>query len=782
MEILTVLKANIRHKKGSFTGILVLMAIISLALVSILSVWDNIYNGMVSAQERMNTGDVICQIPNIRLDEKLLSNVKNHSLVKEVKAVESLAPLKVTYQDYTYLNTVFVQECNPKARLFNSEGTGFLDKAPEIKPGELYISQGMKTNLSCETGEIIKLTFTSGTYDFKIAGIIEDPELGASIIGWKNIFISHQDFKKLYEESQKTVEADSGVTEVITRLSVYKKDDCNLTDEKFLRQLNLDTSISDMSHGSLTRSSILHYTCLFPQVFSTVLTVFAILLLVSVVVIMCHSVSSGIEMEYTTLGIMKSQGFTKGKIRLTLALQYLLAEFAGIILGTLPAVFLCTAIGNLFFPITGVVPRHAVSVGKCGGILLSVLVISALCIGIVTRKIAKISPVQAISGGKGAVWFDSRLNLAVNKKMLSESLAFRQFTSGKRQYLGVTAIVVILVYFMVSMMVLANAMNKTSTWAAMGIPYSDLDINLSKAVTEAEMKKIEDTIGKYSKFQVSYKDGGHYYFSVNGEQVMGLTPDKPEFILGVSKGRLPRYDNEIVMTEIAADNLDLKLGDKVTIGYRDKKAEYIICGLNQNTNDTGNNFSITRSAASGLCNVDIRYMGYILEDKSKGEKIAEELNKKYEDILMAANDEDNMDDTVTLAITAMSFIVYIFSAVFALVVAVMVCSRAFLRERRDIGIYKSLGFTSANLRLQFALRFFIVAVIGSIIGSGLAAAFAGKMLSTILRVIGISDFQVSFTVLTFILPAAVICMCFFLFSYAASGRIKRVEVRELVTE
>lgn len=112
----------------------------------------------------------------------------------------------------------------------------------------------------------------------------------------------------------------------------------------------------------------------------------------------------------------------------------------------------------------------------------------------------------------------------------------------------------------------------------------------------------------------------------------------------------------------------------------------------------------------------------------------------------------------------------------------MVCSKAFIRERRDIGIYKALGFTVASLRLQFAVRFSIVAVIDAVIGGGFAAVFTGDMLSAILQFIGISSFKVTFHFLTFALPIVLICVCFFLFTFVASGRIKKVEVRELVVE
>lgn len=98
------------------------------------------------------------------------------------------------------------------------------------------------------------------------------------------------------------------------------------------------------------------------------------------------------------------------------------------------------------------------------------------------------------------------------------------------------------------------------------------------------------------------------------------------------------------------------------------------------------------------------------------------------------------------------------------------------------GIYKSLGFTSNNLRMQFAVRFLIVAFVGSAIGSILCTAFSGKLLSKLLRLMGISNFAVSFTSGTFLIPIVLICVCFFVFSYVASRKMKKVEIKELVAE
>lgn len=783
MEILTILKANIRHKKGSFVSIILLMTVISMALTAILSVQDNIYDGITEAHEWLNTGNITCMIDKNKLSDQLLAEIENHELVGDVKCVDVIPGEKITYDNEEYSNNpVYIQTVKPGSRLFNEDGNGYLKETPALGQGEIYIAQGMRTNLSCEIGDTITITTYSLDYDFKIAGIIEDPLMGASVIGWKNAYISDEDFERIYSEVEGLAEPEEDICTVITQLAIYKAKGCDETDAQFARQLNLDTGFSDMSYGVLTRDKSIDYTYLFPKIIGSILLVFVLLLLIAVVVIMCHSVSTGIEMEYTTLGVMKSQGFTKGRIRLILAAQYLIAQAAGAIIGVIPAVPVCRSLGNIFYPITAIIPLRRISIAKCSLIILGMLLVSGLCILFITRKIAEISPVRAISGGKREIYFDSRIKAPISKRALSASLAFRQFTSNKRQYIGVIAIVSLLVFFMMTMMVLANVISATSAWKSMGILYSDITLTFTENVEDAELTEIENMIREYSAIEDAFHRDGNYYCSIDGEEIMACPYGQPEEIPAVSKGRAPLYDNEIVITEIAADNLGLEIGDKVTIGYREKKAEYVITGLNQYMNDAGNNISMAMAAAGKLWKPSIWYAGYTLSDRSVGQEIVDVLNETYGDILTAEYEEELMEETYQLAIYAMTAVVYSFSAIFVVVVVHMVCSKAFLRERRDIGIYKALGFTSHKLRSQFAVRFLIVALIGSAIGSGLAVAFSGNMLSSILRAIGISEFAVTFRATTFAVPITMVSLCFCLFAYMASSKIKKVEVKELVVE
>lgn len=783
MGLFTMVMADIRHKKGSFTSIVLLMAVISMALVSILGIMDNIYGGIGDAQKRAGTGDVLCLLYKSNLSGQLVSDVENHQLVKYVKEVEAIEASGVTYKDYSYDNQVFIQKARTGYRLFNSGGTGFLDNTPELKQGEIYISQGMKTNLACKTGGILNIKSGNFKYKFKIAGIIEDPEMGASVMGWKNVFISDKDYEKIYSDNIKSVKSKKANDRTVIQFYIYKNNKCSLPDSKFIRQVNLETGISDMSFGMMTKTMMFDYTCLYPKTICIILAVFVVLLLLAVIVVMCHSVSTWISMEYVSFGIMKSQGFVNWQIQIILVVQYFAAQFIGAFIGIFVAIPLCRVISNLFFTITGIVPIKQISIGKCSFILLGIFLVSVFCIIIVTRKIAGISPVKAVSGLKSEIYFDSRIKVSISQKALSASLAFRQFTSNKRQYTGVIVIVSMLVYFMATMMLLENAITETSVWDAMGIIYSDLEITLKKDISDTQITEIEETIHKNSGFKASYKSCGSFYFSINGEKILSVIYSSPEYIKAVSKGRAPLYNNEIAITEIAAGNLGLKIGDKVFIGYNGKKEEYIISGLNQDMRDAGINCSMATEAVSRIMDTHLVYLGYILDNRREGKNISDELNNKYEEILSANfNESPGIDGTIKITLNVMTLLVYVFSIVFAVIVVQMVCSKAFIRERRDICICKALGFTSVKLRLQFAIRFLIAAFTGTVIGSCIAIIFSEKMLSFILRIVGISSLKVKFSLFVFVIPAVLICTSFFLFAFASSRKIKGAGTRELVIE
>ena len=778
MEIFTLLKSNIRHRKGSFVSIIILMLIVSMSFTAIFSMKNNVAESIKNEYEYVNVSDLWLYMNTDSLTDDLLSSVENHSSVKDVNVKESVLASGCSYKDAEVVGGVFMLKLTDDYRLLNDDLNGYADEVPEINKGEIYITHGLSVSLGCGIGDTIKLTTVTGEKEFTVKHFIVEPVFGYITTSYNMAFISDEDFDILQKEAvEYSTEQFVGDIRVI---DIYKANE-SISDNDFATQLNSDTGIIDFAEASMPKSILNYYCNLMPDMILSVLLAFILFLVIIVLIVMGHSISTSIEMEYTSLGVLKAQGFTKGKIKVILALQYVFAEVLGSVIGIILAIPIVKIFENILQPLTSIPSTNNISILTSILFIVAVVAVSIIFIALMTRKVGKISPMKAISGGKNDVYFSNRLNAPITKKALSTSLAFRQFTSNKRRYISTTIVVSILMFFMITMNVLGSSMDSTSAMKSMGMPLVELSFVTTEVLPDEKVEEIEDVIESYTEIDTKYYVNG-LFFTLNENEYMCSIYKNPE-VMVMLEGRYPQYDNEIAVTDILADELDLKIGDKVTVSNKDNKEEYVITGFNTYANNLGINFSMPYEAAQKLDIPEGLTYSYDLVDASECQDIAEELNEKYSDLFEAKGfEQDQMLSLYTTSIDAMTILIYIISIVFSLVVIMMFCKKAFLQERRDIGIYKSLGFTSTKLRLQFAVRFLIVSLIGSAFGAVLSVLFTQPILTATFRILGVSVFNAQFTVMSFVIPILIVAVSFFVFSFFASRNIKKVEIKELVVE
>lgn len=783
MELLILLKAALKKKKSTFISVALLMIIVTSCMTSILSAVDGYRTGLSAAFETAECGDVFLLIKTERLTDELKEKVENSSLVKKVSYRQVLLARGVECGSVRDTNSSFFEKMREGIMLYSRDLKSFEKEIPKLESGEIYVPLGLKSKLSCDIGDVLTYTTAEGASDFVIKGFVQEPTLGAQTIGWKGVFISDEDFDGAYERWK-----NLDPTVDITGISVYKADDCGFGAGKFLRKLNLETKIAELSNGALTREQTEKFSMLLPDILTKLFTVFVIFLFVIILILVSHSIATEIESDYVTFGILKSQGFSRGKLAGLFFTQYLFAEVLGTVIGTALSLPIQQALDDSFRLITGAMPSGGISLAKCllfTGIILSV---SAALIFIKTLPLGKISPVKAIGGGKEDIYFDSRIKLPISKRLLSLSLAARQFTSAKRRYIGTVLISSILIFFMLTVNLIINLITSRNALQAMGTEYADIAAYCRRENAELYMDEIKELVTSAAEVrEIYYSD--NLYLSMNGENLMAHIVKEPERLSPIFSGRAPIYDNEAVITEMIADTLEIGTGDEVTISFRGKEETYIISGIYQTVNDSGMCFAMSEKAMKKIYpDFKIGSISFLLEDSdpNAAERAAELLKEKYggnDDVSIEKYDINsfigaNVSEMVDLMRTA----IYIFSAIFALVAVRMVCTKAFLQERTDIGIYKALGFTAGRLRLGFGLRFLTVAAIGAVIGVAVSLLFSAKVLGAGLAMIGLTQIPTAFDAASVTVPVLLITVCFFLFAYLAGGKIKRVEVRELVTE
>lgn len=775
MEILTLLNANIRRKKGSFVSVILLTMIIAMSVTIILSMKESTLNGVNKAHEICDTPDVFAIYAEYNFQDNMIENVKKDSRVKRVNVVDSILTEKAKMGDEEYSNLMFLFKSDENIKLLKEDLSGIAETAPKLQKGEIYVSQGFLTNVYGNVGEKIIIETIAGEYEFTVKGILLDPMFGSSMIGYTAFYISDEDFSEITSAISKE--------ETGKCVQIYKDDSCTLSSGQFRRQLNLDMGITDMAVGTTTNDMQLNFTTLFSETVSSILLVFVMLLLAIVIIVTVHNISVEIEMNYATFGVLKAQGFDKNKIRLLFLGQYLLAEMIGAVIGTALSIPLIGVTSNIFVKITAIPAVTDVPAGRIAAILVALFVLSVISIFFITIKINKISPVRAISGAKKEIYFDSIINAPISGRFLSLSLALRQFTSAKRRYAGTLVVVGILVYFMITVTMLANAVNSKSSLESMGLAVTEIDVEPKMRLSDKDFENIEKEIEQFSEIKKAYYFNTSY-FSLDGEDTHCTVYKDPSFLPAL-KGRAPIYDNEIGLSPVLLDEFGFKIGDEVTVGWQGKKEKYMITGVIQTMNDAGRSFPMSYAAAERI-GYDHSLCGcYSLEsenDEILNQKIADTLNEKFGNIITAEANGAVVDSSSEAAIKSMRIIIYVSSVLFSLIVVHMVCSKAFTQERTDIGIYKAVGFKVSKLRIQFAFRFLIVSLIGSAAGGVLSYFFSEKMLGILLKSIGITSVNTDVFATSFEIPLLIVCLSFFIFSYIVSGKIRKVKIRELVTE
>ncbi|MGN0633391.1 MAG: ABC transporter permease [Oscillospiraceae bacterium] len=782
MDILRLVKANIKHKRGAFKGIAALMAIIVLSFTGTISNNDNIDRTLSEANVWSGIPDMTAFMPLSEADDKTLAAVTEDPGVAGMKTVDCVMSGEDSINGQELYQASFVYPESYKVyRVFNESMNGYIEDPEPLAEGEVYIPYSLiqlydDVKIGSEVEFVISETDaeTPTTCRFKIKGFIADPNFGAAVIGTKRFFVSDADFEKMYND------AAEGFRFIEAAVDLHNSDD--FADVK--KSLDESCGFASKSNLVISAAETNSYTKLYSETGSGIVAAFVILLVVIAVITMYHSITTSVEMEYTDLGVLKALGFTTGRIRLVFIIQYAAAEVIGAVIGLALSVPALRFLGTLFQPITGLATVHRISFLKSLALSAAVIAVCMIFVFLATSKVGKISPVRAISGGKNDVYFDSRINIPVKAKPLSLFIGLRRFTSGIKSSTGVIFIAALLVYFMMSITVLSDRLSSENIIEGMVSP--DIVVVPSEKFEMSDMEKFEETVHSVDEnAKVLFNSSA--YIMADGVELYCDAAYPCDFLYKPLDGRMPVYDNEIAVTEIVSEELSKKIGDTVTLGSGEKKREFIITGYYQSLSDLGRTFTIT---SEGMYKITgNRPNCYIeLSDRGLSDKASAALEEAHEELIGAKiieeenHSADGMIEMIDSICKILVAVVFAVSIVFAAVVISMVCSKSFIRERTDLGILKSLGFTSDSLRRQFAFRFMIIAVTGSALGGAASFFFTSPLLEALMKIVGLTQIKPNITPLTFIIPAASICASFFVFSYIFSGKIKSVEVRELITE
>lgn len=796
MKYITLLKANIRKQKGNFIGIFVLFILISICVGAVFTIWINSEKHIKDEYDNMEYGDVCYWIYDTQNLDDIIKKLKENENVKKCIVQENITASYSANGIESDNNALLLpyQGNNLKYSILNNDMTKKENTHFDLKKGEILINPALSELFNLHIGDKISIKLTdSESIEYTAAGYYEDALMGSSLMGFKTMMLSEEDYNELSDKIEKIRYNENLVIYSVNGVMLHLfKQNPDMSVNEFQNILDETTDIITYSDFTYSRNSMENFMMILQNIFAAFLIVFVIILLAVAVVIIGHSINSTVEQEFVDIGILKALGFSKMTLRLLQVYQYILAVIMGMIIGIPLSKLISTGVNKAIITTTGILIPDRLPMIEILAVFLGLTLFIVIYSYIKSRRIEKITPVCAIRNGMEDVYFGSRLNAPIYKKGLILSLAFRQLNSRRKQYISILLITSFLVFFLSMCVRLDSWMGKDGKGikaAFMAVEYDlAVDGNGEGRVIEINSdieKEISDVIEKYTEIIKRYELYGNIHVNINGSGYVCNVISNPEY-LKLVKGRYCKYENEIMVTEILSDDLGVKIGDYVTVSYGEKSGTYIISGYYECANDMGLNFAmstegIRRISEGGF----IDDVSYDLKDNSDIDKIMEELKDKFGNEIIVYDNSDSEwggAETVVGAMNIVSAFMYTLTIIFILVVVVMTGSKILYGEKHDMGIYKALGISSRRLRIMFTLRFGMITSIGSLAGIVLSAAINDVLVGYVIRMAGISCFSTNISVIEAFMPMFIVISMFMIFAYFVSGKVKRVDLQQLIVE
>ena len=172
MDIIKLIRSNIRYKKGSFKGIMILMMIIALSISVIVSLKWNFPNSIESSYDRKYDANITLNIRSEFLTDEMVKELAGNPLVGEVSVVDALWPIKCTYSNgkKTTFGIRLVAQNDTIDSIWNEDMTDIVTEVPKLSKGEIYLSRVLKDYDNLKIGDKMTVYFEGVSYEFTIKG------------------------------------------------------------------------------------------------------------------------------------------------------------------------------------------------------------------------------------------------------------------------------------------------------------------------------------------------------------------------------------------------------------------------------------------------------------------------------------------------------------------------------------------------------------------------------------------------------------------------------------
>jgi putative ABC transport system permease protein len=214
------------------------------------------------------------------------------------------------------------------------------------------------------------------------------------------------------------------------------------------------------------------------------------------------------------------------------------------------------------------------------------------------------------------------------------------------------------------------------------------------------------------------------------------------------EGSKPKYANEMAITTMVADRLNVSVGDTIHCKANNKEDSFIVSGLYQSMNNLG---------VAGMWNKDynlipnnfafMNVVGSFTDSMTDDQKIEniEKLKNVFTNCKISTREEQMQDGMggYTKQLAPMKSSILLIVLAINLLITILTTRMLLSREIAEIAILKSMGMKSRTICRQQVLRIVIVLILAVIVGSALSGFVGNALSGQIFKMIGVTQISLN---------------------------------------
>ncbi|MCR5719808.1 MAG: FtsX-like permease family protein [Lachnospiraceae bacterium] len=737
-----ILKNDLRRKKTMNVVLLLFVVLSAMFASSSVNNMIAVYGGIDSFFEKSDMSDYVVATLNNNGEDPAEEEIEKASAVtsyeKERIIFYSAPNLKKDNVKYVnFENAGLITSIKEgKLNYFNKDNEPIKD----IEPGHIYVGGTLADKNSTTVGDRVVLEIGDVKKEFVIEGYSKEALFGSPFLTNPRILMNDEDAKAFLENEDLWAKSGGAIYYI------------NTDDVKELR-----SELSGITNGlfSLDKST-LKLTFMLDMLTAGLLMIVSICLILITFTMLSFTIKFTLTEDFREIGVMKAVGIKNRFIRGTYILKYFFLSVIGAAIGyafSLPfgQMMLKSVTGKLVIG-----SDNQVFIGFLSAVAV-VAIIVLFCYGC-TRRIKKLSPIDAVRNGETGERFNKRFWLRLSKSRMGTDafMGVNDVVSKPGQYVSMVVTFSICLLLITMLANVTNTLMSEKLLFLFGATKSDVYYSSTEKVMENmgsdDDEVFLDTIRDMEKTLADNDMPGKVHIELLYQLSVRHGDTRTQVMLEqckatkstdyvYSEGVAPIYENEVAFTPQILDELDAKVGDKVYLTINGEEKEFIITASLISLNHVGKCGRLPESVPLSYHDVSTAFSFQIDFDDHPDKKEVAKRIEKLKDIFDSTKIYDAAGFVETSAgsastLAAAKNMVLVIALIIAALITVLMEKSFISKEVNEIALLKALGFKSRSITLQHTLRFVFVIIISTLIAMILNLPFTALTCDRIFALMG----------------------------------------------